>query len=747
MSAIPKIGTKPDSGSEDGPELVKVISALADIVTSGIDVHRCQAAKALGQIGHPQAVEPLIAALLDEDEDVRTDAAEALAKIGDPAASDQLFENLLGDPCLEVKIAAVDALVKAKDGRIAEWLGRVVKGRDEETAWDDQGYYTSGWDDWVDIQIKAISALADLEEDRAVPEIVEAVKDDEVPDIAETAFKALTRIGPNGVEAVGKFLNDPVSRTRRRAASALAGASSEKARELYPYAFSDPSSEVRLAALRARAKIDPNDVWLAVMLEDKDEDVRAEAVDLLGRVYPTELAPLLEDPSPKVRAKTLVMLAKTKELSGEPEMVLKMADLINDPGPDVAAAACVAFASFDPDNASPLLEQVLTNTDFPPEIRVGALKGLRSIRSNPAISALISVIDDPVRQIRLEVMAALSRVASQSNRWPNMAGDALLLALQGSYAPELETPETAEIVDLSEAREEATAEVSEPQEDEEITTAVVDQEAPVTSTLESILQEQPEIRSFAGLPNQGIELSPDDLERLAMARQTVGKRKMPRIEEVVVHEDVQRFAAKVLGDLDHADVQNALADALAAEDAEVAAAAADSMARISGRTARITEDAQRAIIKRISAVSGAARVPLIRALACCKDAESTERLVDLIGDDDSSIRAEAIRSLSHLQPSQHQFDSYLEDSDPSVRLSAAKAVARTGGQDAAQVLSEFALSYEGYHGRQVARILRNIDKDQANASFLEILASPERRRFWSVAIEALEELNQQRGVA
>ncbi len=85
------------AGSKNGPALELVCQTLGGILSDGIDIHRCQSAKALGRIGAPVAVQPLIKALLDEDEDVRTDAAEALCELAHPQAGEQLLENLLGD--------------------------------------------------------------------------------------------------------------------------------------------------------------------------------------------------------------------------------------------------------------------------------------------------------------------------------------------------------------------------------------------------------------------------------------------------------------------------------------------------------------------------------------------------------------------------------------------------------------------------------------------------------------------------
>ena len=159
-----------------------VCQVLSGILGDGSDVHRCLAARALGRIGAPAAVQPLIAALLDEDEDVRTDAAEALSVLIDPRAGQQLLENLLGDPCAEVKLAAIETLAKLGDRRVTPWLRRMVKGRDEEINWDEQEFFASGWNDWVDVQAKAISALATLNAEEAVPDIVAAMDEGRIAD-------------------------------------------------------------------------------------------------------------------------------------------------------------------------------------------------------------------------------------------------------------------------------------------------------------------------------------------------------------------------------------------------------------------------------------------------------------------------------------------------------------------------------------------------------------------------------------
>jgi len=73
-----------------------------------------KAAEALGKIKDPSAVEPLIAALKDEDPGVRWDAANAPGEIGDTRAVEPLIAALKD---LDVREAAAVALAEIKDTR------------------------------------------------------------------------------------------------------------------------------------------------------------------------------------------------------------------------------------------------------------------------------------------------------------------------------------------------------------------------------------------------------------------------------------------------------------------------------------------------------------------------------------------------------------------------------------------------------------------------------------------------------
>ena len=70
---------------------------------------RRDSAVALGQLGDPRAVEPLVKALGDDDRYVRIAVATALGQLGDPRAVEPLVKAL-GDDNIDVRIAVATAL-------------------------------------------------------------------------------------------------------------------------------------------------------------------------------------------------------------------------------------------------------------------------------------------------------------------------------------------------------------------------------------------------------------------------------------------------------------------------------------------------------------------------------------------------------------------------------------------------------------------------------------------------------------
>ncbi len=703
---------------------------MVDVLGNGVDVHRCLAAQALGRIGAPSAVGPLTKALLDEDGDVRTDAAEALSKLADARASKQLLENLLGDPCTEVKLAAIETLAKIQDKAVIPWLRRIVKGRDEEIAWDEDEFYASGWDDWVDVQIKAVNALATLNASEAVPDLVDAMRDEDAQDMTEAAFKALARMGKPGIEALASYLGEESTRLRRRAAAALAASDDSHASEPLSRVLADPSPSVRMAAMRALAQRAPTDKRLVALLDDSDEAVRAEAVRLFGGYHPGRLPALLANASVAVQ---IAALAAMNEFPDDAALLDDMRIRMTEGPPALAAAVAKALGAKAPGQALGDLAALLADTKQPVEVRLGALQGLATSGSKAVVQAIADVMDDDARPLRLEAMSALARIARVDPVWPNGAGNALLSLLSVETEAEDAAGQPAEV-----HREDRAALEAGPDAPEEKDDACFP-----TSTVAAILDHEPDVvtEGVLQMPGEGIELTPVDMERLALARNIKGKKRMTLAPQIKRHDDVRRFAARILGDIDRVEVTFALAAVLTDRDDEVRLAAADSLARIGEHMASLPAEVGVALVAALKTAPPALKLLLVRALAA-SDAESASAVLRAhLDGEDSFTRVEAIRALSRRRQVGPEIETLLHDPDSSVRLSAAEAVAEAGGDNAIKQIVDFAIAFEGYHGSQAARLLCQLDVAEASGRFLEVLRDPEQKRTWSVAIEALAELN------
>ena len=88
---------------------------------------RMNAAKALGEIKNPKAVEPLIVALKDENPGVREEAAKALVQIGVPAVN--VLIDALKDGDADVRERATWALGAIKDSIAVKPLIALLKDK------------------------------------------------------------------------------------------------------------------------------------------------------------------------------------------------------------------------------------------------------------------------------------------------------------------------------------------------------------------------------------------------------------------------------------------------------------------------------------------------------------------------------------------------------------------------------------------------------------------------------------------
>lgn len=711
---------------------LRLCHSLSNVLRDGIDIHRCLAAQALGQVRSEgsDAVDALIDALRDEDEDVRADAAGALARLGDPKSGAHLLENLIGDPCADVKLPALDALIRMCHPKIVPWLQRLLAGRDEEIVWDDDAFHADEWDDWTDLQLRALSGLAELGVEAAVPEIVAAIDDEFGQDLLEPGFAALARLGEPGIAALDNYFETGDPKKRRRVAKALGTTRAGAASPVIGRALADTAPEVRLAAARAIAARDPADDRLPPLFSDDEAELRAEMVRLCGRAHPEQLRDLLNDSAPVVQQAIFDVLADAPEIVPADAVLEPLHAALNGSDGNLAVSAANALAAVAPDEAADTLCALMQNSEQSGIARAGAAKALARIGGDAAEIALVTVIGEPDRSLRLAAMTGLLGDARTRKDWPNVAGDALLAALRGELVPAPEAEEEPQPEPAVEADTENIVDEPPP--------------APPTSTLEAILGSDAYQPAQDEGSSASVELTQQDIDRLALAKRTPRKKRVPIDPKVAPYKDVRRIAARLLGDLAHEDVACALAEMLEDEDTDVRLAATDSLARVAEGLGWFPDLVTERLTAAVANGDHEVRLSGIRALGAAGGTEAESILRKFLRHEDSFVRTEAVRALSRSNSLGGVAVELMSDPDRNVRLTAAEAVATTGGDDAVDHLIEFAFSFGGEHRIDAGRLLRDVDASTASTRFLDVLDRPERARDRRIAIDALMALNKPR---
>lgn len=122
-----KYGEAPGAG--EAPTVTGPGGRTWEVETQG-DLRRVYAAAILGEIGDPAALEPLVRALRDENDDLRCQAAGAIAKFGDRAT--EPLRRMLADPDPDVRIFAAGVLGDTGDASAVEPLiGALHDGTDD----------------------------------------------------------------------------------------------------------------------------------------------------------------------------------------------------------------------------------------------------------------------------------------------------------------------------------------------------------------------------------------------------------------------------------------------------------------------------------------------------------------------------------------------------------------------------------------------------------------------------------------
>ena len=739
MSAVaeplPRADAEATPSGADG-SVSAVARALARILREGDGAQRCFAARALGRIVACDALPLLIDATQDEDEDVRCEAVDALGRLGGAGAVTALLGSLRLDPCGDVKRQSILALEQLGAEQAGPLLRDLVRGRGDEVVWDEMAI-CDGWDDWLDVQVAAIRALASFRAQEAVPDILAALLDEEAQDLSDVATRAFAALGASGAQALRRLLDGGEPRQRRAAAWALRDQRPAEALEVLARHVADRDPDVREAALVALAQHDRREPRLLQFLAYEEPRLRARSVALIGPCHPRHVARLLDDPDDEVQAAAVTVAAERTGELDIPDLLPRLRLKIRGPSEPVAIAALPALPRLDPAVALADLTEQLQDKGCPTALRAAAARTLVDLESEKVVAILASAVDEGVREVRYHALMTLGHIAQEATTRAPQAKQTLLAALRGELVP---APEAA-----PEAAPEEPAEppAAEPQTQDGTDLRSAPAATTPTSTLAAILGPERAARLTgreSGSDSHG-GLTPEDLQRLEQAAARPRRNHVSLEPEIALHRDVRLFAAKVLGDLPETEVLEALADCLEGEDRELARTASDSLAR----AARGTVIAEAVISRVLAALDSddlAIKLNLVPLLGVQDDATVQATLSRLIRDPEPRVRAACLRASTGLESPGFEAAAWLDDPDHGVALAAAEALAGRGSEEATvDLLTSAVFLHDGVNRQAVARLLRRLDPPRANAALITVLQDEDQRRSWRVAIEVLEVLN------
>ena len=351
-----------------------------------------------------------IAALKDEDWEVREDAASILGRARDSRAVLPLLA-LLGDEDRSVRMAAIDALKEIGESSVVP-LGSCLSNQDtniQESAASILSHIADsrvltpllealGSSNWI-VRMHAAKALGRLKDPQAAEPLFPLLQD-KVKAVREETVHALVQLGDAGVPFLLKGLKHEEWIVRLHAIEALGKMKSSEGVEALLYVLcNDRDSAVRIDAARALGDIgDPRAVD-HLILAMKDIDLRPVAIEALGKIADGRAVP------------ALVSVMERADTPPDDRIITGCGDRYAEEMASVEAAV-TALGLIKDESVIPTLLNALQNT----MIREEAANALVAFGER-AVSPLLEVYKkDPDDNIRFHVKEALQRLGWRPNR-------------------------------------------------------------------------------------------------------------------------------------------------------------------------------------------------------------------------------------------------------------------------------------------------------------------------------------------
>ncbi len=360
---------------------------------------RSACARALGEIGNVQAVDPLVRALeRDEKSYVREACARALGNVG-KALVKPIFDTM-NKGGVEERQQAADSWSKLRP-RLVEPL---------ITALEDKRYDP----DHNDVRGAAASSLGKIGDPLTVGLLMDCLNDEKAS-VRAAAVRSLGEIGdPQAIEPLVECLADyrydpDHHNVRGVAAEALDSLGWNPTRDENGARYYIAKRQYDQCLALGRVSIAP----LMKVFSDADKVLRMEAIETIvkyGKLVVPPLIGCLNDHKSQVRSSAATALGDIGDLQAlEPVMFL----LAEDMKPSVREAAALALGGLGDRHAvGQLVKSLGANPDYP-EVRVAVATALGELGDPRSLRALLVALGDKKSSVRQAAATALGQLGQK----------------------------------------------------------------------------------------------------------------------------------------------------------------------------------------------------------------------------------------------------------------------------------------------------------------------------------------------
>lgn len=376
------------------------IPMLAELKADASWENRWGATYALMLIATPEAAEPLVAALVDEDERVRTQAIEGLTRMGSDAIP--ALTQAVKHENDAVRLAVITALSGIGTSETIPILQTAVS------------------DESAQIREVAVLALGATGSKDALPALTIALKNDD-PKVRGDATSSLVRIGRDAIPVFESTVIHNNWQVRRSSAVGLGMIGLREAVPGLNKFLYDKDARVRAAAAKAIGQVGPQAaasvsplVWA---LDDEEADVRDNAAFALARVGSgvdtviPALIKALNEGDPRVRISAARAIARLG--TNAPSAVQPLITAMRSKDAPVAGAARLALIRLGTE-AVDGLAQALAESDSAQRIQVTQVLGQIGSNAARAVPELVKLLLDKDAAVYDATVFSLSLIGTEA---------------------------------------------------------------------------------------------------------------------------------------------------------------------------------------------------------------------------------------------------------------------------------------------------------------------------------------------